>query len=101
MARKTKKTFKEIMKSRAGGYIVITAIFLALLLFYPGNNLFTWIKTSGQIHRQEKQIRQYELEIMEMDQRIRELTTNRDTLEKFAREKFHFAESGEDVYLTE
>ena len=27
--------------------------------------------------------------------------TNRDTLEQFAREQFHFAEPGEDVYIVE
>lgn len=99
MANKKKKSFKELMSGRAGGYIVISGIFILLLLLYPGNNLITWIKTRSEIRQQEKIMRKYQIEIMEMDKQIRELTTERDTLEKFARENFHFAEPGEDVYL--
>ncbi len=87
------------MRGKAGGYIVITAVLAALLLFYPGNNLITWFKTRAEIRAQEKTIRRYQIEIMEMDARIRELATERDTLEKFARENFHFAKPGETVYL--
>ena len=46
-------------------------------------------------------MRKYQLEIVEMDNRIRELSGSRDSLEKFAREEFHFAVPGEDVYLVE
>ena len=43
----------------------------------------------------------YREEIEAMNQNIEELKTNRDTLEKFARENFHFAAPGEDVYIVE
>ena len=36
-----------------------------------------------------------------MDDRIRSLTSSRDSLEKFAREHFHFAEPGDDVFIIE
>lgn len=101
MAGKKKKTLKETMSSRLGGYIVISGIFILLLLFYPGNNLITWVKTRNEIRQQEKLMRKYEIEIMQMEKQISDLTTERDTLEKFAREQFHFAEPGEDVYLVE
>ena len=34
-----------------------------------------------------------------MDKEIDLLTTNKDSLEKFAREEFHFASPGDDVYI--
>ena len=43
----------------------------------------------------------YREEIEAMNQNIEELKTNRDTLEKFARENFHFTAPGEDVYIVE
>ena len=43
----------------------------------------------------------YRAQIDEMNQNIEELENNRDTLEKFARERFHFAAPGEDVYVIE
>ena len=54
-----------------------------------------------EISRQEKQIRKYAGEIDQMDDRIRSLTSSRDSLEKFAREHFHFAEPGDDVFIIE
>lgn len=101
MAGKTRKSFKDIIKSRAGGYIGISVFFILLMIFYPGNNLITLIKTKGEIETQERQKRKLQIDIYEMNNQIEDLTTNRDTLEKFARENFHFAKPGEDVYLTE
>ena len=34
-----------------------------------------------------------------MDEQIRTLSTDRDTLEEYARENFHFAAPGDDVYV--
>jgi cell division protein FtsB len=36
-----------------------------------------------------------------MDAEIRSLTNSRDSLEKFARETYHFAAPGDDVYIIE
>ena len=36
-----------------------------------------------------------------MDAEIQSLTNSRDSLEKFARETYHFAAPGEDVYIIE
>ena len=54
-----------------------------------------------EIRRQEKQIRQYQEEIGRMEQRIKMLTSDRDTLEEIAREEFYFAEPGDDIYIIE
>ena len=37
----------------------------------------------------------------QMENRLHLLKNDKDTLEKFAREQFHFAAQGEDVYLVE
>lgn len=96
-----KKSIKEIMKSSWGGAIIIVMLFAGLLLFYPDNNLFTWLSAVKEIGQQKREIRQYQLEILQMQKRIDELTSDNDTLEMFAREHFHFAEPGEDVYLVD
>ena len=78
----------------------VTAVAL-LLTFGPGNNLIHWIGARLEIASQRRQIEQYGREIEEMDRRIDMLRSDRDTLEKFARERFHFAEPGEDVYIVD
>lgn len=71
------------------------------MIFWPGNNVIRWVGARIEISRQEKQIREYNRQIRQMDERIRMLTSDRDTLEKFAREQFNFAEPGDDVYVIE
>ena len=46
-------------------------------------------------------IEDYQFENAELDRRINMMKTDRDTLEKFAREQYNFAAPGEDVYVIE
>lgn len=95
----------KIFRGPHGGFFkfaaFITAVFLLLIFFKPGTNVIRWIRSGMEIRRQEKQIRQYQEEIGQMEQRIKMLTSDRDTLEEFAREEFYFAEPGDDVYIIE
>ncbi|MGN0202791.1 MAG: septum formation initiator family protein [Candidatus Cryptobacteroides sp.] len=81
--------------------VVITAAFILFLGFFNQNNIVRWVKAGFEIRRQEKQIEQYTREIEEMDGRIRSLTSSKDSLERFARETFLFAEPGDDVFVIE
>ena len=78
-----------------------TAVFVFIWLVGPGNTWIHWAKAGVEIKRQERQIREYEQEIERMDKRVDMLKTDRDTLEKFAREEYHFAVPGDDVYVIE
>jgi len=81
--------------------IVSTVIFLLFICFIKRDNLFRWVEAGLNIRRQEKQMEYYESDIARLKDEVRSLTTDKDTLEKFAREKFLFAEPGEDVYILE
>lgn len=80
-------------------YIIIICVFVLSFLFYPGCNLFTWIGARAQIKSQEREIRRLNEDISRMDAQIHSLMDNKDSLERFARERFHFTQNGEDVYL--
>lgn len=80
--------------------IIATGLLLAFLLLKKGN-IINWVEAAVTIKRQEAQIERNQKTIDMMDANVHALTTNRDSLEKFAREKFHFAESGDDIYLIE
>ncbi|MDD6975719.1 MAG: septum formation initiator family protein [Bacteroidales bacterium] len=96
---------KDIMTGKYGSLIRFSlaclAIFLILWLLGPGNTFISWIQASAEISAMEKQIEDYKAQTKALDARIEDLTTNRDSLEKFARENFHFAAPGEDVYIIE
>ena len=88
-------------KSPVLKYILIsTAVFLVVIGVLMRDNIFRWIGAEVTLHRQKKQIEYYQKENAALDERIQSLSTDRDSLEKYAREKFLFAEPGDDVYLT-
>lgn len=79
--------------------IVATAIFLIFICFIKRDNLFRWIEAGFTVRKQDRQIEYYEADIDRLQHELESLTNDRDTLEKYAREKFLFAEPGEDVYV--
>lgn len=83
-------------------FVVITTIcFIFSWIVGPGTTVFHWIEAKKEINRQERQMEVYREQIEAMNESIEDLKTNKDSLEKFAREHFHFASSGEDVYIIE
>ena len=81
--------------------IIITAIAAVWLLFLSHSSVLNWVRANVEIRRQERQMEKYRSEIDEMDAEIQALTNSRDSLEKFARETYHFAAPDEDVYIIE
>ena len=78
---------------------VATVIAMLYIVFFAQDSIVRWMKAKNEIRRQDRQIEWYQQEIAAMDEQIRTLSTDRDTLERYARENFHFAAPGDDVYL--
>ena len=98
---KIKDIFTGEHRKFAWFVVISTSLFLLSWLVGPGNTIIHWVRARNEISNQEKQMEMYRTQIDEMNQNIEELETNRDTLEKFARERFRFAAPGEDVYVIE
>lgn len=81
--------------------IIATAVFIVLVGFLNQNNIVRWVRAGAEIRRQDKMIEKYRQEIEEMDRQIHGITSNKDSLEQYARENFGFAEPGDDVFRTE
>lgn len=83
-------------------WVIFTSIlFLIAIFFILTDNFPHWIKACATLKKQNRQIEYYQEQIRQMDAQIDALSTDRDSLETYAREKFHFAEPGDDIYLTE
>ena len=78
-----------------------TAVFLFVWIVGPGNTIIHWVSAAVETRRQERLIEHYQQQNAQMEERLQMLKNDKDTLEKFAREQFHFAVPGEDVYLVE
>ena len=81
--------------------IVITALAALWLLFLSHSSVLNWVRANLEIQRQERQMERLRNDIDAMNEEIQALTNSRDSLEKFARETYHFAAPGEDVYIIE
>lgn len=81
--------------------IVVTAVVALWLLFFAHNSVLSWIKASVEVNNQQKEMTRLQSEIDAMDARIEALSTNKDSVEAFARERYHFAAPGDDVYIAE
>ena len=96
---KEKRDSSKVLKYIVNKYIITLIIFLAIVLFIDKNNVIRWGEDYIQQFRQEKIIEKYRKDIENLDERINELSSNRDSLEKFAREQYYFHESDEDIFI--
>lgn len=80
-------------------YVLVTILFLFWILFLDNNNVGVWLRTQHTLRRQKAHIERLENEIQNTETRIEQLSSQRDSLEQFAREQYHFHEKDEDVYL--
>ena len=82
-------------------YAIVVTSLAAIFMFFKTDNIVEWIQAGFTIRKQERQIELLGRQNAELEKRINDLSTNRDTLEKFAREEFFFAAPGDDIYITE
>ncbi len=78
---------------------IVSSIVALVFLCAKKDNLFQWIRAGITIAEQNKEIRANEQELEKMERSIYMLSHDRDSLERFARERFHFAQKGDDIYL--
>ena len=81
--------------------LVATVLIVLVLLVIPAGSIPSWIKSGFEIRSQKRQMENYREEIDALSRKIEDLSTDKDSLEKFAREQFGFTEPGEDVYKEE
>lgn len=87
------------MRGLRNKYLVALLVFLVWLLIFDRNNLIDRVKYLRARHGMELE-KQYYLERIDQDsRRLNELKTDRDNLEKFAREQFFMKKENEDVFV--
>ncbi|MCX6301915.1 MAG: septum formation initiator family protein [Bacteroidia bacterium] len=80
-------------------YILTILIFLIWLLFLDSNNLISRYKEIRELKKLKSE-REYYLNKVEIDRKkLRELKTNNENLEKFAREQYRMKKPDEDLYI--
>lgn len=81
--------------------IIVTLVVALWLLFFSHNSVLNWVRSSVEERAQKAEMARLQAEIEQMDGEIDALRNNKDSLEKFARDTYHFAAPGDDIYIVE
>lgn len=90
---------KKILPYIKNKYL-LTLIGLAVwVIFFDKNDLNTQLELRQKVKQLEKEKDYFSQEISVINNEVRELTTNPETLEKFAREKYLMKRDNEDIFV--
>ena len=94
-----KQFFLKIWPWVRNKYVLTISVFAIWMLFFDQNNMVDRIKMSAEIRQLEADREYYTGEIEKDSTRLHELTTDRDNLEKYAREQYLMKKKNEDVFV--
>lgn len=80
---------------------VIFLAFIAMLLFFGENNYMEINKQKKEIDDINAQIKQQEDSALYYERKTQELNTDKETLERLAREQYSMKRTNEDVFITD
>jgi len=81
--------------------LIIFIVFIIVLLFFGDNNYIRINQYKAQINELKGQIKANEDTAALYNGKIRELNSDRETLERLAREKYGMKRINEEVYVTD
>jgi cell division protein FtsB len=80
-------------------YFVTGFVFLLWMVFLDSNDLISRFRMGSKLRTLEKEKEYYQEKISEVEKDREELMTDKELLEKFAREKYLMKKPSEDVFI--
>ena len=80
-------------------YFIVGLIFIVWMIFFDENNLVAHHSNKKRLSALKSQKEYYIEKIAEDNQKIEELRSGQNNLEKYAREQFYMSRPDEDVYM--
>jgi cell division protein FtsB len=90
------KRFLNLFRNK---YFLVTAAFAVWMVFFDRNDLFSQYEYHQQVSKLKQERDFYQKETVKVHQDLDELTSNKEKLEKFAREKYLMKRDNEDVFV--
>ena len=82
-------------------YWLVTILFLAITFIIGDSNLYNRYKYNERIRYLESELNRLNKEIEQNRKKIREIQTDREGLERFAREEYLMKKENEDLFIIE
>ena len=90
---------KRLLDLLRNKYFVVTLAFMVWMVFFDKNDLFSQYQYRHQLSKLKQERDFYQKQTVKVHQDLDELTTNKEKLEKFAREKYLMKKDNEDVFV--
>jgi cell division protein FtsB len=94
-----KEFLKKIIKRLRNKYLITTLVFGIWLIFFDQFNLVDRYQSLHAMRQLQRDKAYFEEKIKQDTQRLKELKTNRENLEKFAREQYLMKKDNEDIFV--
>lgn len=95
----TKKRFPIRWERFKNKYFITSVLFIVWVAFFDQNNLVERMQNNKELKQLEEDKIYYRAKIKENAERLYELKTNNENLEKFAREQYLMKKENEDVFV--
>jgi cell division protein FtsB len=82
-------------------YLITALVFGVVIGFLDENSIIRRMQYAGEINMLNKEIGKYRKEYEESTERLHELLTNPEAIERIARKKYRMKKPNEDVYVFE
>jgi cell division protein FtsB len=90
---------KNLLNLLKNKFFIAGVEFIVWMLFFDRNDLASQYEYRTRVQKLEEEKAFYTTEIEKADTELTELTTNIQSLEKFARERYYMKRENEDVYV--
>lgn len=92
----TKYKIKKYLLSK---YTIVLVVSFVLLTFFDKHNLISRFRTLNENRKMRKEINFYEQEIDDNQKKMRDMRSGKESLEKYAREKYYLKRDSEDIFI--
>lgn len=95
-----KKYIKEkISKVTGYKYVIVITLFLVFIVFFDENSIITHQQNKQRLQELIQQKEYYKERIKADKQKLKDLNSGMEELEKFAREQYYMSKPDEDVFI--
>jgi cell division protein DivIC len=95
------RAWKKLLPCLKNKFILTLVVFFVWILFFDQNNLADRYISLRHIRQLERDKEYFRESIKQDSVRMKELRTDNDNLEKFAREQYLMKRDNEDIYIIE
>lgn len=80
-------------------YLIALTVFLVWIVIFDSNNLIDRFRSLRELKQLRSDEEYYQQKIEDDSRKLRELKTDRESLEKFAREQYYMKKDNEDIFI--